>query len=1307
MVYLLLLVAGIGGAQSNAQSLASCNQTIKSKSVRPPKAEVSIAEPVYRILGLRTVEQDGKMLVSWSKTGDVQAFRHDNGTVVDGISMNNAGPRAVLGVLFKDVRLLERIFWTLYDVNQPNDRAVNLYVFDLTENGTPGSLLYREDHVACRSLEANHFDFCTPLETPRGCFIALSAADGRPLSLGMDSGLDREWPFVPKVNYSSSDYAGGRFVSADGQGITANLFIRCYGETKAVSETAETYKLWRFAADKADNPADWTLLTASLDQPSFEDAGYASLPIGVYRYAVDLADAVEAQPVVSCPVYKDMFTAVSLSVATTVDNVSMRGTSVSLVGKQGVMDLPTYAASVPANGNVSWEAVMKGIYTLKITKAGFEPVEREVDLSEEDRYDLGRIVLNEYRDAPWNLSVEKTAVPGSRKIEWNKAKVMTDNVEGHADFAINSPGALGWSYIDADGGTPYGIQNCTFPNTGKPLAFMAFNPSLTSPAMSNLPAAIAHSGQKYFAAFANMPAGAGQTAPANNDFIISPALTFETDFIFDFWAKTYEGSYPESFRVRYSVSGKEQADFVHELTAGPVVAPAAWTNFSYQVPKEAKYVAVNYVSEDKFIFMLDDLRFTEVWSYALPHAFEVSLNGIVKDTVSTPQIDLTGLTKGTYTLGIKALYQTGVSEVTTYEFEVADVAAGIKAVVKDMDGMPLSGVRVSLDGDFDYVGFSNSEGAVTVDPVQGQASYAVSVEANGYKTHTQQVTLTDAVLDLGEIKLQDRPLPPGALFATESADAKVMELSWRAPTDYQLFRKDDGRVQGGLGSNTGDEKTVVGAVHATATELYSISWFTATQGVNTINLFVFDVDNSGMPTKTILWEKHGVENVGMQWNTLQFDSPVRCPRGFLIGVSGTTRGNVGLGADSGKDSLWPFVPKTNYLIQDYTDAGDAFGLLDQQFARNLMIRAEGSVGLSAGGPAVEGSPAEGNTPKAATGYKVYRSDKVDDGAKAESWHCLTPQPVAQTSFTDAAWGSLERGYYRYAVRSFYLNGDSSDLAYSNRIGRQMSTAVRVAVVTTDGQPADSACVRLSVSPKEVHTGWTAADGTVWFESLPTGVYDLQISKEGYADFVVYGMDFSSEPTYQVGPYRLSAPLPKPTGLTVETTDDPSVRIVRWDALADETDGLFYLLDDNRKAGFYTYEIYLDSVRLGETAETFYRLGNLTNGRHKVGVRAKSGYSASAMVEKSFLVQQVGLERQAAAEVQVYPNPVTDGRLEVRCPAEDILSVSLADLTGRTLPVRVSGSGAARTVVLEEAVSGMVLLTVRTSSGLTVLKIMVL
>lgn len=178
-----------------------------------------------------------------------------------------------------------------------------------------------------------------------------------------------------------------------------------------------------------------------------------------------------------------------------------------------------------------------------------------------------------------------------------------DDFEGHTDFEVNSPGPVGWSYVDGDNRKCYTWQACSFPNMGQKMAFIVMNPSQTTPATDGNPDFKPFSGKKMLVDFAAVD---GQ----NNDYIISPHLSFGRDFKFSFRARSYKvgDNYPmERIRVGYSTRTMRPSDFVYVSEGDYVELPAEWTLVEYTIPKEAKYVTINCVSDDAFMLMVDDI----------------------------------------------------------------------------------------------------------------------------------------------------------------------------------------------------------------------------------------------------------------------------------------------------------------------------------------------------------------------------------------------------------------------------------------------------------------------------------------------------------------------------------------------------------------------------------------------------------------------------------------------------------------------------------------------------------------------------
>lgn len=217
------------------------------------------------------------------------------------------------------------------------------------------------------------------------------------------------------------------------------------------------------------------------------------------------------------------------------------------------------------------------------------------------------LVRKELRKDPGAMGTLTASLVGvddkSVSLRWNNPEGIDgifDDFEAHNDFVVNSPGEAGWSYIDADNASTYTWTAADFPNQGQPMAFIVFNPSKTSPSTETWPDIQPYSGKKMLIDFT--------VDGGNNDYLISPELNFDEDFLFSFQARSYTESYgKERFRVGYSTTGTRPSDFTFIQEGDYAEVPAKWTLCQYTIPKEARYVCVNCVSQEAFMFMLDDI----------------------------------------------------------------------------------------------------------------------------------------------------------------------------------------------------------------------------------------------------------------------------------------------------------------------------------------------------------------------------------------------------------------------------------------------------------------------------------------------------------------------------------------------------------------------------------------------------------------------------------------------------------------------------------------------------------------------------
>ena len=178
---------------------------------------------------------------------------------------------------------------------------------------------------------------------------------------------------------------------------------------------------------------------------------------------------------------------------------------------------------------------------------------------------------------------------------------IADDVEGHTYGTINSPGTVGWTYIDGDGSNTGTFSSVEFTNEGSQMAFIVLDDSQ----MTGNTTIQAHSGNKFFGDAYCSGGGWNQTVQ-NDDWMISPELNFTNPFTFSFWARSYSSSYSsEKFYAAYSTTGTAASDFTN--ISNEVTTTATWTEYTYTIPANAKYVAIHCVSNDQYIFCVDDI----------------------------------------------------------------------------------------------------------------------------------------------------------------------------------------------------------------------------------------------------------------------------------------------------------------------------------------------------------------------------------------------------------------------------------------------------------------------------------------------------------------------------------------------------------------------------------------------------------------------------------------------------------------------------------------------------------------------------
>ncbi len=194
----------------------------------------------------------------------------------------------------------------------------------------------------------------------------------------------------------------------------------------------------------------------------------------------------------------------------------------------------------------------------------------------------------------------------------NPNNIIDEGFEGYQCFTLD---LTPWTTIDVDGLSTYGIEDVTFPHAGEAMSFIVFNPDSTQPSLSSDPSIQPHSGNKFVACFASKPNG-GQ---GNDDWLITPQITIDTtDYNLKFYAKSYTDEWGlEKINVAVSTTSANPEDFTVISGGTPLEVPTSWTQYAYELSAYSGndiYIAIQCVSFDTFILMIDDITVTDTSS---------------------------------------------------------------------------------------------------------------------------------------------------------------------------------------------------------------------------------------------------------------------------------------------------------------------------------------------------------------------------------------------------------------------------------------------------------------------------------------------------------------------------------------------------------------------------------------------------------------------------------------------------------------------------------------------------------------------
>lgn len=211
------------------------------------------------------------------------------------------------------------------------------------------------------------------------------------------------------------------------------------------------------------------------------------------------------------------------------------------------------------------------------------------------------------------------AKPGSDNMYelTNMPNTLSESWENYDDFTTTlSP----WTTLQLTSGATWNSGHCDFPGEGTAFAFMAFNPSQTDPPIvDNHPA---QHGDKYAIAIQYL----GEN---DNKWLISPELRGTSTSQLSFYAKSYTHAYgAERIRVLISTTDNNPASFSKISEGDYIEVPTGWTRYEYDLSNlagETYYFAIQYLSYDAFVFMLDNIQVTSSSESSDPYSLTLEV----------------------------------------------------------------------------------------------------------------------------------------------------------------------------------------------------------------------------------------------------------------------------------------------------------------------------------------------------------------------------------------------------------------------------------------------------------------------------------------------------------------------------------------------------------------------------------------------------------------------------------------------------------------------------------------------------------
>lgn len=314
----------------------------------------------------------------------------------------------------------------------------------------------------------------------------------------------------------------------------------------------------------------------------------------------------------------------------------------------------------------------KGEYLVSVTAEGYQQAQKAFTV---DKSENLIITLEEELAAPFGLTADTEVSDGTAEVtlRWNQTLGFTDGFETYEDFTQTfAP----WTTLDLDKMPTYtmsiGGTNITVPEARATIGAMIFNPESTQPVKASEDALfIAPEGKKYVM-FSSAEQG------QSDDWLIAPSQTIYNGYVTRFTAKSYASAYPGTIEIGV-VENNDPSTF---QKVGSIVLTDEWMRYEVSLAAFAgstKQVVFHHTSYDMWISMFDDVYIgpekEEDVSKSSALSYDVFLDGTKVANTTDNAVILEEVPVGVHEFGVKAIYKTGESAITTMTLDITEPSA--------------------------------------------------------------------------------------------------------------------------------------------------------------------------------------------------------------------------------------------------------------------------------------------------------------------------------------------------------------------------------------------------------------------------------------------------------------------------------------------------------------------------------------------------------------------------------------------------------------------------------------------------------